>query len=164
MPASTALERRLVSPSAAVTLELGRVLASVAQAGDVLCLWGELGAGKTVFAKGFGGGLGVRTTINSPSFVLMAEHVGRLPLFHLDLYRLAGEAEAVAGGLLDERRSAGVTLVEWPDRLGAGLPTERLDVVIEGGGDEPRSVVLRAASKGHARYLDVAPTTLASRS
>ena len=74
----------------------------------MLCLWGELGAGKTVFAKGFGAGLGVRDTISSPSFVLMGEYAGRLPLFHIDLYRLATAAEAFDGGLLDDRQATGV--------------------------------------------------------
>ena len=69
-----------------------------------VALYGELGAGKTQFAKGFASGLGVRQTVNSPSFVLMAEYAGRLPLYHLDLYRLADASEALAGGLLDERQ------------------------------------------------------------
>ena len=76
-------------------------LATVAQAGDRIALIGSLGAGKTQFAKGFAAGLGVREVVNSPSFTLMAEYAGRLPLFHQDLYRLAGADEIMAGGLLD---------------------------------------------------------------
>lgn len=151
------LERRLVTADAAATHALGRALAREAVAGDLICLWGDLGAGKTVFAKGFGDGLGVAATINSPSFVLMAEYRGRLPLFHIDLYRLADAADAVSGGLLDERQETGVTLVEWPDRLGAALPERRLDVRIDGGGDEPRSVVVVAGDPSLARYLEAAP-------
>ena len=60
--------------------------------------------------------------MNSPTFVLMTEYEGRLPLFHLDLYRLADAADALAGGLLDERQREGVTLVEWAERLGDALP------------------------------------------
>ena len=100
----------------------GPRLARVARPGDSCCLWGELGAGKTQLAKGFGAGLGVTDTVNSPTFVLMAEYEGRLPLFHLDLYRLADADDALAGGLLDERQATGVTLVEWPERLGDALP------------------------------------------
>lgn len=147
-------ERELCSPAPDVTFEIGRRFASVASAGDFICLWGELGAGKTVLAKGFGAGLHVTTTVSSPSFILMAEHAGRLPLFHIDLYRLATADEALAGGLLDERQAAGVTLVEWPDRLGAALPTERLDVEIEGGGEDERAIRLRATSPAYRRYLD----------
>jgi tRNA threonylcarbamoyladenosine biosynthesis protein TsaE len=129
-------------------------LAGVALAGDLIGLTGELGAGKTVFAKGFAAGLGVTATVNSPSFVLMAEYVGRLPLFHLDLFRLADAGEALAGGLLDDRQSDGVTLIEWAERLRPALPADRLDVRIGGTGDEPRTIVLVAGGPSHRRYLE----------
>ena len=146
----------LRSASPADTLGLAAALASVAEPGDLLCLWGDLGAGKTVFAKGCGAGLGVVETISSPSFVLMAEYQGRLPLFHLDLYRLAGAEDALAGGLVDERQAAGVTLVEWPDRLGTALPAERLDIRIEATGDDERRIVLGPGSTVFARYIAAA--------
>ena len=84
----------------------------------------------------------------------MAEYAGRLPLFHLDLYRLDDAADALAGGLLDERQLDGVALVEWAERLGDALPVGRLDVVIDGTGDEPRRIVLRSADPAYARYLE----------
>ena len=157
MAAPVALERQLISPSAETTRALGAVLATAAAPGDLVCLWGELGAGKTVFAKGFGAGLGVADTISSPSFVLMGEYAGRLPLFHVDLYRLAGPEEAIQGGLLDDRQSAGVTVVEWPDRLGAALAEARLDVRLDGSGDDPRTISLRAGNADLARFLAVVP-------
>ncbi len=157
MAAPAALERQLISVSADATRALGAVLASAALPGDLVCLWGELGAGKTQLAKGFGAGLGVTATINSPTFVLMTEYTGRLPLFHVDLYRLAGPDEAIEGGLLDERQSAGVTVVEWPDRMGAVLPDARLDVRLEGTGDDPRTISVRAGTASLARYLAVVP-------
>ena len=92
-------------------------------------------------------------TVNSPSFVLMAEYAGRLPLFHLDLFRLADGAEAYAGGLLDERQGSGVTLVEWAERLGPALPADRLEVTIDGTGDEPRTIRLRSDAPSYRRYL-----------
>jgi tRNA threonylcarbamoyladenosine biosynthesis protein TsaE len=146
-----AVELRSTSP--AETFALGERLAAVAAPGDLVCLWGELGAGKTILAKGFGRGLGVTETINSPSFILMAEHPGRLRLFHLDLYRLADAVEVVAGGLLDERQADGVTVVEWPDRLGPTLPPERLDIRIDGVGDDPRSIRVETPSASMARYV-----------
>jgi len=145
-----------MSTSPEATRAFAARLASVAAAGDVLCLWGDLGAGKTVFAKGFGAGLGVTDTILSPSFVLMGEYAGRLPLFHIDLYRLASAAEAVDGGLLDDRQASGVVLIEWPDRLGAALPPDRFDVRIDGGADEPRRLLVSAHGAGHARYAAAA--------
>jgi len=148
---------QLVSTSPEATRAFAASLAAVAEPGDVVCLWGELGAGKTVFAKGFGAGLGVRDTISSPSFVLMGEYAGRLPLFHIDLYRLADASDALSGGLIDDRQAGGVTLIEWPDRLGPALPAERVDVILDGSGDEPRSITVRAHGTGPRRYLEVVP-------
>jgi tRNA threonylcarbamoyladenosine biosynthesis protein TsaE len=154
MPAPTPLECQLVCPDPAATSALGRALATAAEPGDLICLWGDLGAGKTHLAKAFGAGIGVAETITSPSFILMAEYKGRLPLFHLDLYRLSSAADALGGGLIDDRQSLGVTLVEWPDRLADALPVERLDVVIDGAGDEPRSIAVRAGTPALRRYLE----------
>jgi tRNA threonylcarbamoyladenosine biosynthesis protein TsaE len=157
MPAPTQLERRLVSPDPDATTALGRALAGAARAGDVICLWGDLGAGKTHLAKAIGAGLGVTDTITSPSFILMAEYAGRLPLFHIDLYRLADASDALGGGLIDDRQAAGLTLVEWPDRLGPALPARRLDVRIDGSGEEPRSITLQAVDPDLRRYLEAVP-------
>ena len=109
MTDATLSSRTVVCPDPAATSRLGAALASAAEAGDLVCLWGDLGAGKTHLAKAFGAGLGVTDTIVSPSFVLMAEYEGRLPLFHIDLYRLADAADALAGGLIDDRQANGVT-------------------------------------------------------
>lgn len=157
MTVETDRERHYMSPDPAATTALGLALAGVARAGDVICLWGDLGAGKTHLAKAFGSGLGVTDTITSPSFILMAEYPGRLPLFHIDLYRLADATDALAGGLIDDRQAAGVTLVEWPDRLGPALPAERLEIIIDGSGDEPRSITVRATGEGLERYLAAVP-------
>lgn len=154
MIAGDALERAFMSQDSAATRALGASLAVAARPGDLVCLIGELGAGKTQFAKGFGAGLGVTDTIVSPSFVLMAEYRGRLPLFHIDLYRLADAAEAMAGGLIDDRQTDGVTLVEWAERLADAMPATRLEVLIEGSGDEPRRIVVRACGPGYDRYLE----------
>jgi tRNA threonylcarbamoyladenosine biosynthesis protein TsaE len=157
MPAPTQLERRLVCPDPDATTALGRALAGAARAGDVICLWGDLGAGKTHLAKAIGAGLGVTDTITSPSFILMAEYAGRLRLFHIDLYRLTDASDALGGGLIDDRQAAGLTLVEWPDRLGPALPARRLDVRIDGSGEEPRSITLQAVDPDLRRYLDAVP-------
>jgi tRNA threonylcarbamoyladenosine biosynthesis protein TsaE len=156
MSAAITFERRIVSHDAPATQALAARLATVARPGDLICLWGELGSGKTQFAKGFGAGLGITDTITSPTFILMAEYAGRLPLFHLDLFRLADAADALSGGLIDERQSAGVTIVEWPDRMGEVLPAGRLDVVIEGTGDDPREITLTATDPSYARYPEAA--------
>ena len=156
MPTRAAPEIEIETESPEATHALGARLAAVAAPGDLLCLWGDLGAGKTVFAKGFGAGLGVEGTILSPSFVLMGEYAGRLPLFHIDLYRLVSADEALEGGLLDDRQAAGVVLVEWPDRLGDAIPRSRLDVRIDGGADEPRRIEIEAQGQGFERYVEAA--------
>ncbi|HET7678146.1 MAG TPA: tRNA (adenosine(37)-N6)-threonylcarbamoyltransferase complex ATPase subunit type 1 TsaE [Candidatus Limnocylindrales bacterium] len=146
----------LTTHSAEETRELGGRLAGVARPGDRLALVGPLGAGKTQFAKGFAAGLGVSEVVNSPSFTLMAEYAGRLPLFHLDLYRLAGAEEVLAGGLFDERQADGVTLIEWAERLDAAIDPERLVVRLEPLGGDQRRVTLEAASPRYAAYLEAA--------
>ena len=157
MSTLTVHERRIVARDPAATSALGLALAGAAHPGDLICLWGDLGAGKTHLAKAFGAGLGVTETIVSPSFILMAEYAGRLPLFHVDLYRLVDAGDVLAGGLVDDRQAAGVTIVEWPERMAAALPVGRLDVVIDGSGDDPRAITVRAGSSSLQRYLDAIP-------
>ena len=153
----TMLRRVVVSADPDATSALGRRLGAVAEAGDLICLWGDLGAGKTHLAKAIGAGLGVTETITSPSFILMAEYGGRVPLFHVDSYRLTRADDALQGGLLDERQTTGVTVVEWPERLGDALRGDRLDVRIDGTGDEPRSIALEARTGRYRRYLEAIP-------
>jgi tRNA threonylcarbamoyladenosine biosynthesis protein TsaE len=143
-------------PTADDTRALCGRLAGVARPGDRIALVGPLGAGKTELAKGFAAGLGVTETVDSPSFTLMAEYRGRLPLFHLDLYRLSGVAEAFEGGLLDEREAEGVTLIEWGDRLAADVDADRLEVRIDIGPDEARSIEVVAATAEQARFVAAA--------
>ncbi len=146
----------LITRSAEETRAFAAALASAARPGDRLALLGPLGAGKTQFAKGFALGLGVREVVNSPSFTLMAEYAGRLPLFHQDLYRLAGAAEAIAGGLVDERQADGVTLTEWAERLPAEIEPERVTVrfvVLDG---DQRDITVEPGNPAHERYLAAA--------
>lgn len=146
-PETLRVRRRVVevaTHSPAETQSLAAALAAAARAGDRLALIGPLGAGKTQFAKGFARGLGIDAVVNSPSFTLMAEYQGRLPLFHQDLYRLAGTGEALEGGLLDERQNAGVTLSEWAERLDADLDPLRLEVHIGLVSDDERLIELVA--------------------
>lgn len=155
-------ERVFVVREPAQTRALGAALSAAAEPGDLVSLVGDLGAGKTQLAKGFGAGLGIGETIVSPSFVLMTEYTGRLPLFHIDLYRLADASEAMAGGLIDERQESGVTLVEWAERLADALPGERLEIVIRGTGDEPRTIEVRATGPRYRRYLEAVTGSLPS--
>lgn len=132
------------------TRAVGRALGRHAPPGTVLALVGELGAGKTQLAKGVADGLDVRSVVNSPTFVLMNEHEGRLRLFHVDAYRLGDPEDAVAAGLLDERQADGVLVIEWADRLAGWLPDDRLELRLEAVGEDPLRRELRWTAHGPA--------------
>jgi tRNA threonylcarbamoyladenosine biosynthesis protein TsaE len=140
----------ITTHSAADTQALGRALGEAAMPGTLLALTGPLGAGKTQLAKGVAAGLGVTGVVNSPTFVLMNEHAGRLWLFHADAYRLDDPESAAAAGLLDERLRLGVTVLEWADRLDGWLPRERLDITLEPAAGDRRRVSWTALGEAHA--------------
>ena len=131
---STANRVQVVTASVARTRALGRRLAKLLRAGDVVLLQGPLGAGKTALAQGVGAGLGVEGPVTSPTFVLLARHDpsegGGLTLYHADLYRL-GSGDEVEELALAEQAADGVLLVEWPERGLDALPREHLLVAIE---------------------------------
>lgn len=134
-----------MSHSSLHTERLGERLGRAARAGDVLALWGELGAGKTVLARGVAAGLGIDAEeVTSPTFIILHEHAsGRIPLFHLDLYRLA-QSDLGTTGWEETLDGGGVTVIEWPDRAGDQLPADRLDVRLEHIAESKRRVVLEA--------------------
>ena len=126
------------------TESFGMSLAPLLHAGDVLWLRGELGAGKTVFARGVARGLGVRGPVASPTFTLL--HVydqADIPMTHLDLYRLEDADAFYDAGLAEFVGGRYVSLVEWPDRCAEALPEARLEIAIERAGrPETRAVTL----------------------
>ena len=124
--------------TAAVGEALGRTLA----AGDVVALYGELGAGKTCFVQGLVRGLDVVGHATSPTFVMVNEYRGRLTVNHVDAYRATSLTELVDLGLLDLLGGDGVTLVEWADKAEPLLPERAVRVRIEGVGDEPRLITI----------------------
>jgi tRNA threonylcarbamoyladenosine biosynthesis protein TsaE len=103
---------------------LGRLLAP----GDVVCLAGELGAGKTMLAQGIAAGLGVDEPVSSPTFALVQEYAGRARVYHLDLYRLASLDELIDLGFPELWHAGGVILIEWPERIAPALPPDRLEI------------------------------------
>ena len=142
-----------ISASPDETHDLGRRLGLSAVPGTVVALIGPLGAGKTHLTKGVAAGLGVRSVVNSPTFVLINEHVGRLRLYHADAYRLGDPEEAAAAGILDERQADGVTVIEWADRLDGWLPAERLEIRLDlqQGAPMTRTVEWTALGTAHER-------------
>ncbi len=147
-----------ISRDADETHEIGRRIGARALPGSVLALMGPLGAGKTQLTKGVAVGLGITGVVNSPTFILMNEHVGRLRLYHIDAYRLDDPEDAVAAGLIDDRQIDGVTVVEWADRLDGWLPPDRLEIRLEPAPDDPgrRTVRWRATDARHGQLADEA--------
>jgi tRNA threonylcarbamoyladenosine biosynthesis protein TsaE len=134
--------RRLTSASADETARFGEELGRTLEAGAVVALIGELGAGKTCFIQGVARGLGVTTRATSPTFVLVNEYRGRVPVHHVDAYRTASLTELIDLGLLELLGGDGVTLVEWADKLLPLLPAQTVVVHIAGVGDEPRAITI----------------------
>jgi tRNA threonylcarbamoyladenosine biosynthesis protein TsaE len=132
----------LVSESPEATTAAGERLSARLGPGDVVGLTGELGAGKTCFVQGLVRGLGVTTAATSPTFVLVNEYRGRLPVHHVDAYRTQSLTELLDIGLEELLAGGGVTLVEWADRCEPLLPPRTIRVHIDGVGDEPRRITI----------------------
>jgi tRNA threonylcarbamoyladenosine biosynthesis protein TsaE len=133
---------RLTTATAEETAAAGEALGRTLGSGDVVALYGELGAGKTCFTQGLVGGLDVSARATSPTFVLVNEYRGRLPVHHVDAYRTTSLTELVDLGLLDLLGGDGVTIVEWADKAEPLLPERAVRVRIDGVGDEPRVIAI----------------------
>jgi len=141
---------------AGATEALGAALGAACRGGELIRVAGVLGAGKTVLAKGVARGLGIEgAKVTSPTFTLLAVHQGRLPFYHVDLYRVAGPDEIAHLGLFEEVAGPGVTLVEWPARGGTQVPQGGLEVTIDDAGGGARRVAL-AADPEHAHLMRAA--------
>lgn len=133
---------KVVSRSAQETQALGERLGARLGRGDVVACIGALGAGKTCFLQGLARGLGVMTDVTSPTFVLVNQYLGRLPVYHVDAYRTGSLTELVDLGLEEMLHGEGVTVIEWADKLLPLLPPRTVTVTIAGLGDEPRQIEL----------------------
>lgn len=146
----------LTTHSVEQTEALGRRLGAHLDAGDLICLAGTLGAGKTVFTRGLASGWGTTDPVTSPTFTLI--NVYRRPgggpaFYHVDCYRLAGESDAWTTGLDDVLDGAGIVVVEWPERIRRVLPGERLWIDITAQADDQRSFALAATGPRPAALL-----------
>ncbi len=144
----------LITHSPEQTYELGRSMGKLAQPSDVLLLVGELGTGKTCLTQGIAWGLGIEEYTLSPTFVIMRELYGRLPLYHIDLYRLNDIVEIAALGLDDYLYGDGICVVEWAEKGLSVMPVEHLMVEISHLGDTERNFQLKAGSQRYRKMLD----------
>ncbi len=142
----------ILSRSPEQTRELGKAVGVLAAAGDIYLLTGDLGAGKTCLTQGIARGLGVQEYAFSPSFVLVREYQGRLPLYHMDLYRLENIAEISDLMLDDYFEAGGVCVIEWADRGMQLLPGEHLRITLDHVSEDERRIHLTAKGK---RYRDL---------
>lgn len=127
----------ILSDSPEATRRIGEVIGRALSAGMVLCLTGDLGAGKTLLTKGIAAGLGVKEDVTSPSFTLMNLYEGRLSVAHFDLYRLEEEDALEDIGFYEyAEEPSGVAIIEWADKFPAALPERRLTVALSRGAGE----------------------------
>jgi tRNA threonylcarbamoyladenosine biosynthesis protein TsaE len=142
--------------SSVETIRIGKNIGSRLLPGDVVALVGELGAGKTQFIKGMAMGVGVGkpTYISSPSFTLINEYPGKIPFYHIDLFRLEWEKEAEELGLEDYFQGEGVTAIEWADKIPSFLPKEMLFIHIVYTGTNTRSLEIIGKGKRYLRIVE----------
>lgn len=138
------------SASPVETQELARCLGELAPPGTLLVLDGPLGAGKTSFAQGLAKGLGIEGVVNSPTFTLVKEYCGRLPLFHFDLYRLEEAEELWELGFEEYLRAGGVCALEWGERAIKLLPAEYMHIHLDYDGENQRIIHILPVGEKHS--------------
>lgn len=125
------MNERMETNNPEATEALGEKLGREARAGQIYCLSGDLGVGKTVFTKGFAKGLGITGHVTSPTFAIVNEYEGRLPLYHFDVYRIGDIEEMDEVGFEEYVMGDGVSLIEWANLIEEILPENRTEVIIE---------------------------------
>jgi len=146
----------LHSRSTRETIRIGERLGTLLLPGDVIALTGELGTGKTHFIKGVAWGAGVSksSVVSSPTFTLIHEYAGRVPFYHIDLYRLETGEEPEELGLEEVLEGEGIAAIEWADRIPSCLPEEILWIRIHYTGKRSRSIEISARGKRYADLLN----------
>lgn len=141
-----------LTKSAEESQAIGEMLGKHLKAGDVITLEGDLGAGKTTFTKGLAKGLGVRRNVNSPTFTIIKQYKGRIPLYHMDVYRLENSDEDI--GFSEYFDGDGVAVIEWATFIEAYLPDERLEIKITYIDEWTRTLECTALGPRYINILD----------
>ena len=146
----------VLSTSARMTMSLGRKLAKLVKGGEIIGLRGELGTGKTAFVRGFCEGIGVSQIawVRSPTFTLINEYQGRLPVYHIDLYRIGRAEETAALNLREYLYSDGVSLIEWIERLPPDEIDEYLEVSLAHNSGSKRQITFTAHGKQYEEMVE----------
>lgn len=135
------MEYKVTTRDVEETIELAQNFESEKFPNMIICLNGELGSGKTVFVKGIAQALGIEDTITSPTFSIIKEYEGELPLYHMDMYRLNGSTDGI--GLEEYFHKGGVVVIEWADMIEDILPKERLEITFKVLGENTRVLVMK---------------------
>lgn len=139
---------KVISKSAEQTTRLGKSLGRLLKQGDIICLTGDLGAGKTAFTKGIGEGLEILKLITSPTYTIINEYNGRIPLYHFDVYRLEGVEEMYELGYEEYFFGDGAVVVEWADIVKDIIPNERLWItMLRGKQEDTRDIIIEATGE-----------------
>lgn len=131
---------RIVTHSAAETERLGERVAGVLRGGEVLALFGPMGMGKTAFTRGLARGLGVRGEVSSPTFALIHEHAGKIPLYHFDMFRVTSWDDLYSTGFFDYLETGGVLVIEWSENIEGALPEDAVRISVSRGASEDERV------------------------
>ena len=144
----------MMTESVNETLAIGKKLGRLLSPGDVILLTGELGAGKTCLVKGIADGLGIKgTRITSPTFIIINEYTGKIPLYHIDLYRIGSIEDLRDIGMEELVYGKGVTAIEWAERIKDTLPDERMEISLKWVDDKSRTIDIRAFGSHHREIL-----------
>ena len=146
------MEYKLTTRSEMDTIEIAQNIESEKFPNMVICLNGELGSGNTIFTKGFANALGIEETITSPTFNIIKEYDGELPLYHMDVYRLDGNTEGVA--IEDYFTKGGVVIIEWAETIKDILPDKRLDIKFKVAGENSRVLVFTPHGKEYEELCE----------
>lgn len=145
----------IISDSAGKTLDIGKRLAGNFKKGDIVCLFGDLGSGKTVLTKGISSGLGVdKDKVASPTFVILRQYEGKLMIYHFDLYRLNRPEDILDLGYEEYFFGEGISVIEWADKLGRLQPREFLKIQLLVAGKDKRKLKISAEGRRYKKLLE----------
>ena len=143
---------KITTHSEEETIEIAQNLESEKFPNMVICLNGELGSGKTLFTKGFASAMEIKENITSPTFTIIKEYEGELPLYHMDVYRLDGNTDGV--GIEEYYNKGGIVIIEWADTISDILPEERLEIKIKTIDEEKRMIIITPYGKKYEELCE----------
>lgn len=155
------MKYEIITHSATDTKKLAKTLGTYLSRGDIITLEGDLGAGKTTFTQGLAVGLDVKRNVTSPTFTIIKEYRGRIPLYHMDVYRLEHSDEDI--GFDEYFDSEGVTIIEWAQFIEDFLPEKRLEIYIEVMDQDKRKIICKSSDIDYDRLLNQLKATEGDR-